>query len=105
MSKTYLIDIDQTICHTPERDGVRDYNSATPILCRISKINQLYDSGNTIKYWTSRGASTGLDWDVFTYNQLKSWGCKFHSCECGKPSYDVWIDDKAINDKDFFNEK
>ena len=38
-----------------------------------------------------------------TYNQLKSWGCKFHHLIMGKPAGDVYIDDKGINDNDFFN--
>ena len=39
----------------------------------------------------------------FTYDQLKSWGCKFHELQLGKPAADFYIDDKAIKDHDFFN--
>ena len=38
-----------------------------------------------------------------TYMQLKSWGCKFHELHMGKPSADYYIDDKGINDNEFFN--
>ena len=39
-----------------------------------------------------------------TFKQLKEWGVKYHYFELGKLSYDLWIDDKAINDKDFFED-
>ena len=77
---------------------------AEPIYDRIAVINRLYNEGHTINYWTARGSGSGIDWTEFTRRQLISWGCKFHSCKTGKPSYDIWIDDRAINDKDFFNE-
>ena len=110
MLKTYVIDIDGTICDKPEcrKDG--DYETSIPKLDRIAKINTLYDEGHTIKYFTARGMgrydSRILAHRVFnelTYNQLKSWGCKFHHLIMGKPAGDVYIDDKGINDNDFFN--
>lgn len=100
----FYVDIDDTICTTPLDDtGARDYINSQPIPCRISKINSLFDEGHEIHYWTARGSSSGIKWDSFTKTQLKSWGCKYHSYQSGKPSYDVFIDDKAINDKDFFD--
>ena len=30
----------------------------------------------------------------FTKKQLKDWGLKFHELKFGKPSYDVFVDDK-----------
>ena len=38
----------------------------------------------------------------FTLEQLKTWGCKFHELQLGKPNADFFIDDKGISDKDFF---
>ena len=32
-----------------------------------------------------------------TYSQLSDWGVKFHKLIMGKPSFDLLIDDKAIN--------
>ena len=32
----------------------------------------------------------------FTSNQLKSWGLKYDSLQMGKPSYDIFVDDKSI---------
>ena len=84
--KTYMVDIDETICYTPELEGMRDYENSTPYPSRIRAINKLFDDGNIIKYWTARGSSSGIDWTEFTTKQLTQWGCKFHSCLCGKPS-------------------
>ena len=93
----YIVDIDNTICDTPNIDGVNRYDLALPITERISRINSLYDAGMTIVYWTARGGSTGTDWSDLTTSQLKIWGCKYHELRMRKPSYDVWIDDKAFN--------
>jgi hypothetical protein len=102
----FVIDIDGTICSSGN-----DYENSIPRYDRIEKINELYDSGNTIKYLTARGMGRYKDsrmmahkefYDL-TYNQLKSWGCKFHQLIMGKPSGDIYIDDKGMSDNDFFN--
>lgn len=98
----YMIDIDQTICLTPFVDGKHRYDLSTPFKHRIEAINCLYDQGHTIKYWTARGSGSGIDWTELTTQQLNEWGCKFHEVRLGKPSYDIWIDDKAYSDRDFF---
>lgn len=95
------VDIDDTICNTPEG---RDYRLSVPIKERIDKINQMYDSGHTIVYWTARGSVTKIDWFNTTKSQLDQWGCKYHELRMGKPSYDLFIDDKNINSNTFFND-
>jgi len=92
------IDIDETICNTPES---RDYSLASPIEQNIEKANKLYDEGNTIVYWTARGTVSGIDWQQTTFDQLISWGAKFHDLKLGKPYYDLFIDDKNINTEDW----
>ena len=94
-----FVDIDETICYY---EGKRDYKLAKPHYERIEKINKWYSDGNTIVYWTARGSKTGIDWYDLTGQQLKQWGAKFHEYKVGKPPYDVFICDKAINTKDFF---
>ena len=93
------VDIDETICSHKEEDSSapRDYGDATPIVENIGKVNALYDSGNTIVYWTARGAKTGVDWTDLTTSQLAQWRCKYHELRLDKPYYDLFIDDKAIN--------
>jgi dTDP-glucose 4,6-dehydratase len=95
----YYIDIDETICFYKEE---RDYQEAIPIKDNIKKINMLYESGHQVVYWTARGSTTGKDWTELTTTQLKKWGAKYHEIKLGKPHYDFFIDDKAVNSGDFF---
>ena len=95
-----MVDIDGTICYT---DGSK-YEESKPIKERIEIINKLFDDGNEVHYWTARGARSGKDYKEFTKAQLEGWGVKFTSVNTGKPHYDVWIDDKAINIKDWLND-
>ena len=99
--KIIYVDIDETICLTEES---RDYSLSIPIVNNIKKVNELFDEGNTIIYWTARGTVTGIDWRSVTESQFKQWGVKYHDLKFGKPSYDLFIDDKNINSKDFFKE-
>ena len=92
------IDIDETICNSPES---RDYTDAEPIVENINKANKLYDEGNTIVYWTARGTTTGIDWRKATEKQFLEWGVKYHNLEFGKPNYDLFIDDKNMNTRDW----
>jgi len=96
----YYVDIDETICRY---EGDRNYPDALPIEENIEKINDLYDSGNTVVYWTARGTTTGLDWREVTEKQFSKWGVKYHELKFGKPNYDLFIDDKNIGSERFFN--
>ena len=93
------VDIDETICKTPES---RDYSLAVPIQKNINKINNLYDNGHTIIYWTARGTGSGIDWRETTERQFKDWGVKYHELKLKKPIYDLFICDKAIRTEDYF---
>ena len=99
--KTYMVDIDGTIC-TLVKNGV--YEQTTPIKANIARINQLFDEGNKVIYWTARGSTTGVDWTELTKKQLDSWGVKYHEIKMKKPYYDIWIDDKAVSAETFFDE-
>ena len=99
MSRIIYIDIDETICS--KSDDLK-YENAKPILERIQRINDLYDQGNTIIYWTARGTATGIDWREVTEKQFEEWGVKYHDLKFGKPVYDLFIDDKNINSETFF---
>ena len=87
----YIVDIDHTICDNSNSD----YPNSVPYIDRIAKINELFDQGHTIIYWTARGGNSGIDWSELTKEQLGKWGCKHHELRMNKPSYDVWVDDKA----------
>lgn len=71
MGKIIFVDIDETICLTP--DHPREYKKAKPIYENIDKVNTLYDQGNTIIYWTARGSRSGIDWYDLTKQQLEDW--------------------------------
>jgi len=102
----YVIDIDGTICSIT--DG--KYVLAEPIKERIEKINLLYSEGNTIILYTARGMNTFKgnitkvyeEYYNFTVKQLNTWGVKYNILILGKPSGDVYIDDKGINANEYF---
>jgi hypothetical protein len=87
------VDIDNTICRT---QGM-DYEGSEPIPEAISKVNEYFDSGHTVIFWTARGTGSGKDWRALTESQLHKWGVRYHELKMGKPVYDLFIDDKNIN--------
>ena len=89
----YRVDIDGTICTT----FGTDYEHAVCLPDAIRVINDLYNEGHTIIYWTSRGVGSGKDYYDLTVKQLTAWGCRYHRLECNKPTFDVLYDDKAHN--------
>lgn len=106
---TYVFDIDGTICTNTNGN----YENAQPFKDRIDIINSLYDAGNTIHFLTARGMGRSNNSQIFanrlfykfTENQLNDWGVKYHELFLGKPSGDIYIDDKGEKDEDFFNTK
>jgi len=110
----YCVDIDSTIC-TPGTCGNCVYEGSTPKRDRIAVINELYEDGHYIIYFTARamGRSSMLPHDEakekaeqllkpLTKCQLDIWGCKYHELIFGKPHADIFIDDKAMNSEDYF---
>ena len=93
----YCFDIDGTICTTDCH-----YKDAKPYKEVIKKINSLYNSGEYIILYTSRGSGSGIDWKEFTQKQVDGWGVKYHELLLGKPQYDIFVDDRAINNKDWY---
>ncbi len=96
------VDIDETICETPPD---RNYKLSNPIKENIAKINDLYDKGHTIIYWTARGTGSGIDWRDVTEEQFQEWGVKYHRLRLGKPIYDLFICDKAISTNTYFEKQ
>ena len=94
----FMVDIDGTICNNTNGD----YENAKPYTNRIKRMNQLYEEGNEVHYWTARGMNSGKDWQELTRKQFKEWGIKYTSLNFNKPAYDLRIDDKCINEKLFF---
>tara|TARA_R100000008_G_C3546107_1_gene147650 strand:- start:516 stop:830 length:315 start_codon:yes stop_codon:yes gene_type:complete len=95
----YCFDIDGTICSTNCH-----YEKAKPYKEVINKINSLYNSDEYIILYTSRGTGSGIDWKEFTKKQLKHWGVKYHELLLGKPQYDIFVDDRAINNEEWYKQ-
>jgi len=90
------VDIDETIADYEPQDDRTDYTLAKPIWINIDKINDLYDDGHEITYYTARGSLSGIDWYPITKKQLDTWGAKHHKLITGhKPAYDLIICDKS----------
>ena len=94
----YIVDIDGTICKT---EGT-DYENSKPIYGRIAQINNLFDNGDTVIYYTARGSTKYCSLFRLTEKQLQEWGCKYSELRMGKVPYDKWIDDRAINSEQYF---
>lgn len=91
----YCFDIDGTICSTEDS---HKYEDAKPFLDVVKKVNELYYKGHEITLFTARGSSSGINWHELTKEQLEKWGVKYHRLiDKGKPSWDLFIDDKCIN--------
>ena len=100
MTKTICIDIDNVICKTKNKN----YRNAKPIKNVIRKINEMYDEGYVIKFFTGRYMGRNNEsvikaknqgWTMTTH-QLKKWKIRYHKLIFGKPSFDLIIDDKAL---------
>ena len=96
--KTYAFDLDGTLCSITGGN----YEQALPFKDRISHVNRMHKSGNTIIIFTARGATSGRDLYSFTFDQLNAWSVKFDYLIMGKPHFDLLIDDKAVSDKSYF---
>tara|TARA_B110000027_G_C16082109_1_gene284124 strand:- start:313 stop:669 length:357 start_codon:yes stop_codon:yes gene_type:complete len=98
--KILCFDLDNVICKTKKNN----YHQSKPIKKNINFINFLYDEGHTIKIFTARGMGRSNQnmklakkkFAVFTKNQLKKWNIKYHKLILGKPSYDIFVDDKNL---------
>ena len=107
--KTICFDLDGVIC----TNTWGDYKNAKPIFPAINKVNSLYNNGFKIIIFTARYMGrnnedinkANIEGYEFTKNQLTEWGLKFHKLLLGKPSYDLFVDDKSINfdDKWYIN--
>ncbi len=94
------IDIDGTICSKPTPES--SYEDCQPIYERIQKVNEFFEKGDIITYWTARGSRSGKNYEELTKSQLQIWGCKYHTILFGKPDYDLYIDDKSHNVESFW---
>ena len=99
-TKIICFDLDGVICFTKKNH----YNKSKPNLRAIKKINYLYEKGFYIKIFTARFMGRSGEKKLLahkrgyklTKKQLKFWKLKYHKLIFGKPSYNLFIDDKSI---------
>tara|TARA_A100001011_G_C14143639_1_gene770864 strand:- start:675 stop:1046 length:372 start_codon:yes stop_codon:yes gene_type:complete len=98
--KIICFDLDNVICFTKKNL----YKKSKPNKMAIKKINSLYEQGFEIKIFTSRYMGRCKESKncakkrgyKFTKKQLDKWNLKYSKLIFGKPSYDLYVDDKAI---------
>jgi 3-deoxy-manno-octulosonate cytidylyltransferase (CMP-KDO synthetase) len=86
-------DLDGTLCTATGGD----YERAEPLPWAIARVNELAQAGHHITIFTARGTATGIDWTEVTQGQLERWGVRHDELKLGKPSADVYIDDRAVH--------
>lgn len=106
---TFVIDIDDTISITRNRD----FDNSEPIQEVIDKINELYDKGVYIILFTARGMKSQnndgikaeLKYREITERWLKQNGVKYHELLFNKRNADYYVDDKAMHIEEFIKYK
>ncbi len=97
--RVLCFDLDGVICITDKNN----YYSSKPIIKNIEFVNKLYEKFTIIIFTSrfmgrnnesiSKAKSQGYK---FTKKQLQSWKVKYSKLIFGKPSYDIYIDDKNL---------
>ena len=72
------------------------------VVVKLTNLHKKYDEGHHIQFFSSRGTKSKIDWFKFTLDQLDDWGVKYHSVKLGKPDNDLFIDDKGINNEEWY---
>jgi capsule biosynthesis phosphatase len=100
--KIICFDLDNVICKTKKNN----YKQSRPKKNIVKFINNLYDRGFYIKIFTARFMGRYNDIKIakskgytLTQNQLKKWNLKYNELIMGKPSFDIYIDDKNLGFK------
>lgn len=96
----YCFDLDNVLCRT----FGNNYKKSKPIKKNIKVLNILKKKGHYIKIFTSRfmgrnndnASKANKQGYKFTKKQLKKWNVKYSKLILGKPSYDLYIDDKNL---------
>ena len=91
--KTFCFDLDGTLC----TNTWGDYESARPFPWAIERVNALARAGHRILVFTARGGTTGIDWRERTEAQLRAWGVRYDELIFGKPTADVYVDDRTVH--------
>jgi capsule biosynthesis phosphatase len=107
--KVFCFDIDNVICLTKKNN----YKNSKPINKNINIINKLKSEGHIIKIFTARYMGRNLENVTkakkqgykITEKQLKKWNVNYDKLIFGKPSFDIYIDDKNFGFKSDWSKK
>jgi len=98
--KVICFDLDNVLCKTRKSD----YIKSKPLKRNIDLVNDLFNSGFYIKIFTARYMGRNNDNRLkaikqakkITEIQLKKWKVNYHKLIFGKPSFDIYVDDKSL---------
>ena len=103
---TFVVDIDDTISFTYNRD----FENSEPNKPVIDKINELHSKGWKIILFTARGAKSCKTLEQreekyreVTENWLNKHNVQFDELVFGKMNADYYVDDKAMSIDEFVN--
>jgi len=81
MGKIFIVDIDGVVCEHVDNETPEKMVHAAPFNESIAKVNQWFDQGHTICFFTARTE----DHRSVTEEWLKKHGVKYHQLILGKP--------------------
>ena len=98
--KVICFDLDNVLCKTRKSD----YIKSKPLKRNIDLVNDLFNNGFYIKIFTARYMGRNNDNRLkaikqakkITEIQLKKWKINYHKLILGKPSFDIYVDDKSL---------
>jgi hypothetical protein len=98
--KIICFDLDNVLCKTRKSD----YIKSQPLKKNINLVNDLFNRGFYIKIFTARYMGRNNDNRLkaikqakkITEIQLKKWKINYHKLILGKPSFDIYVDDKSL---------
>jgi isochorismate hydrolase len=105
----FCFDLDNVLCQS----FGNNYKKSKPIKKNIKILKILKKQGHYIKIFTSRYMGRNNENRTlakkqgyqFTKVQLKNWGVVYDELIFGKPSYDIFVDDKNLSfKKDWSND-
>jgi|TARA_B110000971_G_scaffold203189_1_gene223543 capsule biosynthesis phosphatase len=99
--KKICFDIDNVLCRT---NAKKEYSKSKPIKKNIKLVNEIFNKGYYVILYTARymgrynGNITKVKKKIrpLTLKQLTKWEVKYHKVYFGKPSFDLFIDDKSL---------
>ena len=92
-------DLDNTLC------AGKPYDVARPLPGAATLLKKLKAQGHTIIIFTARGMGSSFgnsgkaiaQIGQLTFAQLEEWGFPYDEVYFGKPSADLYVDDKSLN--------